>query len=115
MGTLKLIQEMPDIIQRNQPIIAWGFGYLSGTISKLCEKQIYGKLEQQKVIVKIYLDILDIRENLQKTENGNLPQLGAQCTWFLYWSVLQHHDYVINNGVLDVLIKKNNTPQIRNN
>ena len=64
------------------PAIVVHLRYLAGTTSKLCENHIYGKLEQQKVIVKIYSDILDIRENLQKTENVNLPQLGAQCTWF---------------------------------
>ena len=40
--------------------------YLCENTSTLCEDDIYGPLEKQKVIVKIYSDILDVREQMIK-------------------------------------------------
>ena len=54
------------------PAIVVHLGYIAGRTSKLNENLIYGKIEQQKVIIKIYSDILEIRENL--------PPMRAQCT-----------------------------------
>ena len=63
------------------PAIVVHLGYLAGTTSTLDEKDIYRSIEKQKVIVKIYSDILEIRESLEKisrnTENLNLPQIGG--------------------------------------
>ena len=53
------------------PAIVVHLGYLTGKTSKLNENHIYGTAEEQKVIVKIYSDILEIRENL--------PHVRAQC------------------------------------
>ena len=41
--------------------------YLDVKASKLNENYIYGNLKQQKMIVKIYSDILEIREKLHET------------------------------------------------
>ena len=40
--------------------------YKQGTTSKPNENFVYGSLEQKKIIVNIYSDILEARENLQK-------------------------------------------------
>ena len=60
------------------PSIVVHLGYLSGTTSIPDENDIYGSIEKQKGIVKIYSDILEIRERLEKrnrdSEDLNLPQ-----------------------------------------
>ena len=40
--------------------------YPAGRPSKLNENHVYGNIDQQKVIVQIYSDILEVRENLNK-------------------------------------------------
>ena len=52
------------------PAIVVHLEYLVGKTSKLEEKFVYGKSEQQETIVKIFSDILDIRENLLKEMNN---------------------------------------------
>ena len=42
--------------------------YLKGKTSKLNENFVYGSLHQMKMIVKIYSDIMEIRENLQNSK-----------------------------------------------
>ena len=42
---------------------------LSGRTAKLDEHLVYGSIEQQRVIVNIYSDILEVRENLQQNNN----------------------------------------------
>ena len=41
-------------------------GYLAGTTSTIDENDIYRGIEKQKMIVKIYSDIIEIRERLEK-------------------------------------------------
>ena len=52
-------------------------GYLAGTTSTPDENDIYRIIEKQKTIVKIYSDIREIRERLdkRKSEDPNLPQI----------------------------------------
>ena len=44
--------------------------YLCGKTSSLCEDDIYGPTERQKVIVNIYTDILNAREQLHPSDEG---------------------------------------------
>ena len=44
--------------------------YLCGKTSSLCEDDIYGPTEKQKVIVNIYTDILNAREQLHPSDEG---------------------------------------------
>ena len=37
-----------------------------GHISKFSENDIYGSLQKQEIIIKVYSDILDIREKLKQ-------------------------------------------------
>ena len=43
-------------------------GYLHGKTSKLNENLVYGNINQQQMIVKIYSDILEVRDNLQQDQ-----------------------------------------------
>ena len=45
---------------------------LKGQTSKLEEKLIFGNIEQQQMIVNIYSDILEERENLQQRRNNEV-------------------------------------------
>ena len=47
------------------PELVKNLHYLRGKTSKLEENFVYGSLAQQSIIVKIYCDILEIREKLQ--------------------------------------------------
>ena len=47
------------------PELVKNLHYLRGKTSKLNENFVYGSLVQQEMIVKIYSDILEVRENLQ--------------------------------------------------
>ena len=49
------------------PQLVIDLSYLDVKASKLNENYIYGNLKQQKMIVKIYSDILEIREKLHET------------------------------------------------
>ena len=40
--------------------------YLRGKTSKLNENDIYSTIEKQEIIVNIYSDILEVRENLKE-------------------------------------------------
>ena len=40
--------------------------YVVGHISKFSENDIYGSLQKQEIIIKVYSDILDIREKLKQ-------------------------------------------------
>ena len=53
------------------PALVVHLGYLSGITSTLNENFIYGSIEQQQTIVKIYGDILEIRDNLQTDLRNN--------------------------------------------
>ena len=48
------------------PELVVHLGYLSWKTSTLNGNFIYGNIEQQQAMVKIYTDILEVRENLQK-------------------------------------------------
>ena len=52
------------------PQLVTSLNYLCGKTSKLNEMDIYGNTEKQKIIVNIYSDLLEVRENLK---NGLLP------------------------------------------
>ena len=54
------------------PEIVPKLGYLHGKTSKLNENLIYGNINQQQMIVKIFSDILEVRENLQKVQSWSL-------------------------------------------
>ena len=47
------------------PALVVHLGYLSGKTSTLKEHFVYGNSEQQHIIVNIFSDILEVRENLQ--------------------------------------------------
>ena len=47
------------------PALVVRLSYIVGKTSKLNENYIYGNLQQQQEIVKIFGDILEVRENLQ--------------------------------------------------
>ena len=51
------------------PELVKNLGYIEGRTSTLNENFVYGSLKQQEMIVKIYSDILDVRENLQQKSN----------------------------------------------
>ena len=51
------------------PELVKNLHYLRGKTSKLEENYIYGTIEQQEIIVNIYSDILEVRENLQRELN----------------------------------------------
>ena len=55
--TQKHLLQCPQIVPK--------LGYLCGKTSTLNENFVYGSIEQQQIIVKIYSDILEVRENLQ--------------------------------------------------
>ena len=46
------------------PQLVTKLNYLSGKTSKLNENDIYSNMEKQEVILKIYNDILEVRDNL---------------------------------------------------
>ena len=48
-----------------RPALVVKLSYIVGKTSKLNENYIYGNLQQQQEIVKIFGDILEVRENLQ--------------------------------------------------
>ena len=50
------------------PKLVINLQYLQGKTSTLNENFIYGSIKQQEMIVKIYSDILKVRENLQHNE-----------------------------------------------
>ena len=52
------------------PSLVKNLKYLQGQTSILEEKFIYGNLEQQIMIVNVYSDILEERENLQQRRNN---------------------------------------------
>ena len=64
------------------PAIVVHLNYLVGKTSKLDEKFIYGNSKQQKSIVKIYIDILEVRDFLLKEQNSSEESLErrAHCT-----------------------------------
>ena len=64
------------------PAIVVHLNYLIGKTSKLDEKFIYGNSEQQRSIVKIYTDILEVRDYLLKDKNNSEESLEnrAHCT-----------------------------------
>ena len=47
------------------PQLVTKLDYLRGKTSKLNELDIYGDIERQKIIVKIYSDLMEVRENLK--------------------------------------------------
>ena len=50
------------------PAIVPQLGYLHGKTSKLNENLVYGNINQQQMNVKIFSDILEVRENVQKEQ-----------------------------------------------
>ena len=51
------------------PELVKNLSYIEGRTSTLNENFVYGSLKQQEIIVKIYSDILEVRENLQQKTN----------------------------------------------
>ena len=51
------------------PEIVTKLSYLAGKSSTLNENFVYGSHKQQQIIVKIYSDILEVRENLKQDQN----------------------------------------------
>ena len=51
------------------PALVTNLKFLNVKTSKLNENFIYGNLEQQEMIIKIYSDIIEVRENLQNIIN----------------------------------------------
>ena len=49
------------------PALVQKLKYLIGKTSKLNEKFVYGNINQQEIIVKIYSDLLEVRENLKES------------------------------------------------
>jgi hypothetical protein len=66
-----LFQETQQHILQCPPLVE-NLQYLKGKTSKLEEKFIYGNIEQQHIIVNIYSDILEERENLQQRRNNEV-------------------------------------------
>ena len=64
------------------PAIVVHLPYLVGKASELEEKHIYGNCKQQKIIVKIFTDIIEIRENLMKESQMNPSQGGPTAPSF---------------------------------
>ena len=64
------------------PAIVVHLNYLVGQTSQLDEKFIYGNSKQQRSIVKIYTDILEVRDYLLKDKNNSEESLEnrAHCT-----------------------------------
>ena len=50
------------------PALVQNLKYLKWRTSKLNEKDVYGSTEKQLMIVNIYSDILEVRENLSENE-----------------------------------------------
>ena len=50
------------------PAIVPQLAYLDGKTSKLNENLVYGDINQQQMIVKIFSDVLEVRENIQKEQ-----------------------------------------------
>lgn len=48
------------------PTLVQNLHYLRGKTSKLNENDIYSTIEKQEIIVNIYSDILEVRENLKE-------------------------------------------------
>ena len=63
-----LFQETHGHLLQCPPLVK-NVQYLKGQTSKLEEKSIYGNIEQQHMIVNIYSDIFEERENLQQRKN----------------------------------------------
>ena len=60
-----LFQETQGHLMQCPPLVK-NLEYLIGRTAKLDENLVYGIIEQQHVIVNIYSDILEVRENLQQ-------------------------------------------------
>ena len=60
--------------------------------SSLTEKDIYGSLEKQEKIMKVFSDLLEIRENLQKRheEEGFSPIGGPSAQFSMAENLMQH-------------------------
>jgi hypothetical protein len=56
------------------PELVKNLSYIEGRTSTLNENFVYGSLKQQEMIVKIYSDILYVRENLQHKSNLNFSR-----------------------------------------
>ena len=50
------------------PALVQNLNYLKGKTSTLNESDVYGSTEKQLIIVNIYNDILEVRENLSENE-----------------------------------------------
>ena len=73
------------------PALAPKLNYLIDN-SNLTENDIYGSLEKQEKIVKVFSDLLEIRENLQKRyeEEGFSPFGGPSAQFSLTENLMQH-------------------------
>ena len=74
------------------PALVPKLSYLIGNHSNINENDIYGSLEKQETIVKVYRDLLEMRENLQNTNvEGIPPPLGGPSAQLsVVESVVQH-------------------------
>ena len=88
------------------PEIVTKFNYLKGIASKLDENDVYSSIAKQEIIVNIYSDIIEERENIinnviewetrnkkqemrSKSWKANLPSdVRAQCTLLLQHSIM---------------------------
>ena len=66
-----LYQETQRHLLQCPPMVT-NLQYLKGRTSKLEDKFIYGNIEQQHMIINIYSDILEERENLQHKRNNEV-------------------------------------------
>ena len=66
-----LFQETQGHLLQCPPLVK-NIKYLKGQTSKLEEKCIYSNIEQRHIIVNIYSDILEERENLQHKRNNEV-------------------------------------------
>ena len=73
------------------PALAPKLNYLTDNNS-INENDIYGSLEKQEKIVKIFSDLLEIRENLQKRheEEGFSPIGGPSAQFSMAENLMQH-------------------------
>ena len=70
-ATCGLFQETQQHLLQCPPLVE-NLQYLKGKTSKLEEQFIYGNIEQQHMIVNIYSNILEERENLQQRRNNEV-------------------------------------------
>ena len=61
------------------PELVKNLHFLRGKTSKLDENFVYGSLAQQSIIVKIYSDILEIREKLQHSSKSTENLQHSAC------------------------------------